>query len=76
MRCDSTTRSAARADGTVLRATVYGIDASPLPFVEPDSAIQFACGETDQVQSREADTVNVPLPPVAVNCIGLAAALT
>src|SRR5690242_2269067 len=76
MCCDSTTSSAARAAGTGLRAIVYESDASPLPFGVAPSAIQFACADTDQVQSRAADTVNVPVPPVSLNCIGVATAFT
>lgn len=76
MRCDSTTSSAARDEGTVLRATVYETDASPFPFGVLASATQLACDDTDQVQSREADTVSVPLPPLAPNCMGDAEALT
>jgi len=74
-RCVSTTSSALRAAGAGLLATVYETTASPLPD-EPSTATHDACAPTVHVQSRAALIRTDPLPPVAVNCDGVASAVT
>ena len=66
---------AERAAGAGFAATVYGIWASPCPFVAA-SVTQLALAVADQVQSRVAVTATVPWPPAAGNIGAEAVAAT
>ncbi|MEQ1730971.1 MAG: hypothetical protein ABL982_21590 [Vicinamibacterales bacterium] len=57
-------------------ATVNVSVALPLPARSPFTASQPAGESIDQVQSRATVMVSCPVPPPAVNCSGVAAALT
>jgi hypothetical protein len=65
-----------RGDGCGFAATVYPIVASPCPEVAPEIDTQPAPTLKDQVQSRDAPIVSVPLPPDAANDVGDPPALT
>jgi hypothetical protein len=58
-----------RAEGTVLAATEYPIDASPCPDRAPLIVSQLASEETVQVQSRVVEIASVALPPVALKFV-------
>ena len=59
-----------RGDGCGFAATEYDIAASPCPDCAPDTDTQLASTLKDQVQSRDAPIVSVPLPPEAANDAG------
>jgi hypothetical protein len=77
--CDPTTIAPARDDGAGFAATENGTTASPCPACAPaidthDDVVEVAA--IDQVQSREADTVTEPEPPVGPNDEGVLLTVT
>jgi len=64
IRSPETSMAPARGDGAGFGATLKRKAASPWPLRVP-SEIHVPSTATDQVQSREAVTLTVPVPPVA-----------
>jgi hypothetical protein len=70
MFCPLTARFAVRTAASPFDETEYGSVASPWPLRSPLSDTQPASTLADHVQSRGADIVSDPLPPVEPNEVG------